>query len=406
MADKNSTTIAYLDTSFSHPVRDPVWGNIMFSDSFKKIISSPVLQKMNRIRQLGPTYLVYPGAVHTRFNHSLGVYHIGYRMIRRLLTFDTCPEVSVEDVNAFLCACLLHDLGHFPYTHSLKELPLKKHEALTGEYILSEPLSSIIRQALEIDPAVPAAIVDTSLATSDYTVLFFRNILSGVMDPDKLDYLTRDAFFCGVPYGTQDIDFVLSTIYPHPENGISILPSGIPAVENILFSKYLMYKTVYWHKTVRCATGMIKKAIIAALKEGVLTPENLYGLDDESLIQAGKGSSAARLFDMVHGRQLYKMISEVVFDDTNPAHIALLDLEKRGDAEQKLASRLGSDASSVIIDVPENITFETTLPVFESGSFRSFSGRAGLETYSDPLRKIRIFADPAIAEKARGLEWN
>ena len=99
MADKNSTTIAYLDTSFSHPVRDPVWGNIMFSDSFKKIISSPVLQKMNRIRQLGPTYLVYPGAVHTRFNHSLGVYHIGYRMIRRLLTFDTCPEVSVEDVN-------------------------------------------------------------------------------------------------------------------------------------------------------------------------------------------------------------------------------------------------------------------------------------------------------------------
>lgn len=406
MADKNSTTIAYLDTSFSHPVRDPVWGNIMFSDSFKKIISSPVLQKMNRIRQLGPTYLVYPGAVHTRFNHSLGVYHIGYRMIRRLLTFDTCPEVSVEDVNAFLCACLLHDLGHFPYTHSLKELPLKKHEALTGDYILSEPLSSIIRQALEIDPAVPAAIVDTSLATSDYTVLFFRNILSGVMDPDKLDYLTRDAFFCGVPYGTQDIDFVLSTIYPHPENGISILPSGIPAVENILFSKYLMYKTVYWHKTVRCATGMIKKAIIAALREGVLTPENLYGLDDESLIQAGKGSSAARLFDMVHGRQLYKMISEVVFDDTNPDHIALLDLEKRGDAEQKLASRLGSDASSVIIDVPENITFETTLPVFENGSFRSFSGRAGLETYSDPLRKIRIFADPAIAEKARGLEWN
>ena len=402
----NSSTATYLDTSFYNPVRDPVWGSIMLSEGFKKIVSSPVLQKMNRIRQLGPTYLVYPGAVHTRFIHSLGVYHMGYRMIRRLITFDSCPQVTVQDVNAFLCACLLHDLGHFPYTHSLKELPLKKHEALTGEYILAEPLASIIRSALEIDPAIPAAIVDTALPTSDATVKFFRNILSGVLDPDKLDYLTRDAFFCGVPYGTQDIEFVLSSIYPHPERGISILPSGIPAVENILFSKYLMYKTVYWHKTVRCATGMIKKAIMAALNDGVLTPDDLYGLDDESLFQAGRGDGASRLFDMVHGRELFKMTHEVVFDDTNPYHMSLLDLKKRGEEEAKLAEKLSCDSASVIIDVPENITFETTLPVYENGTFRSFSGRAGLETFSDPLRKIRIFVDPSVADKARSLQWN
>ena len=406
MTKGNSSTATYLDTSFYLPVRDPVWGSIMLSEGFKKIVSSPVLQKMNRIRQLGPTYLVYPGAVHTRFIHSLGVYHMGYRMIRRLITFDSCPAVSVQDVNEFLCACLLHDLGHFPYTHSLKELPLKKHEALTGEYILAEPLASLIRSALEIDPAIPAAIVDTALPTSDATVKFFRNILSGVLDPDKLDYLTRDAFFCGVPYGTQDIEFVLSSIYPHPERGISILPSGIPAVENILFSKYLMYKTVYWHKTVRCATGMIKKAIMAALNDGVLTPDNLYGLDDESLFQAGRGDGASRLFDMVHGRELFKMTHEVVFDDSNPYHMSLLDLKKRGEEEAKLAEKLSCDSTSVIIDVPENITFETTLPVYENGSFRSFSGRAGLETFSDPLRKIRIFVDPSVAQKARGIQWN
>lgn len=406
MTGVNSSTATYLDTSFYHPVRDPVWGNIMLSEGFKKIVSSPVLQKMNRIRQLGPTYLVYPGAVHTRFIHSLGVYHIGCRMIRRLITFDSCPQITVRDVNAFLCACLLHDLGHFPYTHSLKELPLKKHEALTGEYILAEPLASLIKSALEIDPAIPAAIVDTSLPTSVATVKFFRNILSGVLDPDKLDYLTRDAFFCGVPYGTQDIEFVLSSIYPHPERGISILPSGIPAVENILFSKYLMYKTVYWHKTVRCATGMIKKAIMAALNDGVLTPDDLYGLDDESLFQAGCGDGASRLFDMVHDRRLFKMTHEVVFDDTNPYHMSLLDLKKRGEEEAKLARKLSCDSASVIIDVPENITFETTLPVYENGTFRSFSGRAGLETFSDPLRKIRIFVDPSVADKARSIQWN
>ena len=409
MAGKNSAAAAYLDTSFSYPVRDPVWGNIMLSAGFKKIVSSPVLQKMNRIKQLGPTYLVYPGAVHTRFNHSLGVYHIGYRMIRRLLTFDSCPALSEADVKAFLCACLLHDLGHFPYTHSLKELPLKKHEALTAEYIMADPLASIIRIALEIDPAVPAAIVDTALPTESATVQFFRNILSGSLDPDKLDYLTRDAFFCGVPYGTQDIDFVLDSIYPHPENGISILPSGIPAVENILFSKYLMYKTVYWHKGVRCATGMIKKAIIAALSDGVLTPEDLYGLDDESLFIAGKGGADLRLFDMVHNRQLFKMTHEVVFDDNNPAHIALLDLKKRSAAEQALAEKLtaagiGCDSSSVIIDVPEHITFETTLPVFENGSFRTFSGSRGLENFSDPLRRLRVFVDPAVSDAIKRAE--
>ena len=406
VTDVNSRTAAYLDTSFNHPVRDPVWGSIMLSDGFKSLVSSPVLQKMNRIRQLGPTYLVYPGAVHTRFIHSLGVYHIGYRMIRRLLTFDSCPTVTVQDVNAFLAACLLHDLGHFPYTHSLKELPLKKHEALTGEYILAEPLASLIKDALEIDPAIPAAIVDTTMESADPTVLFFRNILSGVLDPDKLDYLTRDAFFCGVPYGTQDIEFVLSAIYPHPERGISILPSGIPAVENILFSKYLMYKTVYWHKTVRCATGMIKKAIIASLESGALTPDDLYGLDDESLIQEGRGEGASRLFDMVHDRILFKMICEVVFDDTNPVHMALLDLKKRGEEEANLADKLSCDSSSVIIDVPESITFETTLPVFGNSGFHTFTGRAGLENISDPLRKIRIFVDPSVAEKARRIQWN
>ena len=411
MAGKNSAAAAYLDTSFSYPVRDPVWGNIMLSPGFKKIVSSPVLQKMNRIKQLGPTYLVYPGAVHTRFIHSLGVYHIGYRMIRRLLAIDSCPSLSEADVKAFLCACLLHDLGHFPYTHSLKELPLKKHEALTGEYIMAEPLASLIRDALEIDPAVPAAIVDTSLPTENATVQFFRNILSGSLDPDKLDYLTRDAWFCGVPYGTQDIEFVLSAIYPHPEKGISILPAGIPAVENILFSKYLMYKTVYWHKAVRCATGMIKKAIIAALDSHLLTPQDLYGLDDESLFLAGKGGSDLRLFDMVHSRQLFKMTYEVVFDDSNPEHTALLDLKKRGAAEKALAEKLSGtgiecDSSCVIIDVPEHITFETTLPVFENGSFRTFSGSRGLENFSDPLRRLRVFVDPAVFDsiKSAGLK--
>ena len=382
---------SYLDNRFNNPVRDPVWGNIMLSDGFKKIVSSPVLQKMNRIKQLGPTYLVYPGAVHTRFSHSLGVYHIGTRIIRKLITFGSCPKVSEEGVRAFLCACLLHDLGHFPYTHSLKELPLKEHEALTAEYILSEPLFSLIKESLEIDPFMAAAIVDENLETADPEVVFFRHILSGVLDPDKLDYLTRDARFCGVPYGIQDIDFVLSSICPDPEKGICLLPQGEPALENILFSKYMMYKTVYWHKAVRCATGMIKKAIVSALEENVLKPEELYGLDDYSLVNFCRDLDlpALELISMVQERNLYKMSFETVFDDNLPEHRALLDLKTRSSKERELAAALGTEEMKIIIDVPEKINFDN------HEAFRIFAA---------PLRKIRIFASPDISERIRGIK--
>lgn len=385
------TAASYLDNFFSKPVRDPVWGNIMLSEGFKKIVSSPVLQKMNRIKQLGPTYLVYPGAVHTRFCHSLGVYHIGKKIIRKLITFDSCPRVSEEGVKAFLCACLLHDLGHFPYTHSLKELPLKEHETLTAEYILSEPLFSLIKKELKTDPYLPAAIVDKNLATDSEEVLFFRHILSGVLDPDKLDYLTRDAWFCGVPYGIQDIDFVLSSICPDPEQGINLLPHGKPALENILFSKYMMYKTVYWHKTVRCATGMIKKAIVTALREEAVRPEELYGLDDYSIVDFSREKKlpALELISMVQERNLYKMAAEETFDDNAPGHTGLLDLETRSRRERELALELGLDETEVIIDVPEKINFDN------HEAFRIFAA---------PLRKIRIFAAPDAAEKIRELK--
>lgn len=405
----------YLNYDFNNPVRDPVWGNIMFSDGMKKIISSPILQKMNGIRQLGPAYLVYPGAVHSRFCHSLGVYHMGLRIIRQLLTFSSCPRVSREETAAFLCGCLLHDLGHFPYAHSLKDLPLKTHESLTAEYILSEPLNTLIKDSLKIDPFLPAAIVDRSIETDSKKISFFRNILSGVLDPDKLDYLTRDAYFCGVPYGIQDIDFVLSSVYPHPEKGIGILKSGISAVENILFSKYMMYKTVYWHKTVRCATGMIKKALLSAMKNEKLNKEQLYDLSDETLFQIplDRDLPAFRLFDMVRGRRLFKLVYEVLFDPQNLSHALLLDLGKRTEKEEELdrevSSAVGMECrDSVLIDIPEEINFETSLPVFENDDFEIFSGKEGISISSDSLRHIRVFVAPEIAsqrEKLRDIEW-
>ena len=277
----------HLENDYTEPVRDPVWKHIFVSPALLRIAEHAGFQKLDRIRQLGPASLVYPGATHTRRSHSLGVLHLARRLITTLVRKSPASGASPlsgitrEGVTAFLCAALLHDIGHYPFAHSLKDLSVEAHESLASRQILSE-FARAIREALGVEPKAVAAIIDHRV---DYhgpvNVRFFWNLLSGVLDPDKLDYLNRDAFFCGVPYGVQDVDFILEEVSPDPSRGVAISRKGVMALENLLFSKYLMYKTVYWHKTVRIATAMIKKAIAAALAEGAVRREELYGLDDE-----------------------------------------------------------------------------------------------------------------------------
>ncbi len=386
----------YLNNEFTEPVRDPLWKNIFLSPGIKKLVSLGPFQRLAGIRQLGPAYHVYPGATHTRLAHSLGVFHLSRRLITVLLNDHDCPELSAEGVNSFLCAALLHDLGHFPYAHSLKELPLKEHEELTAEFILSEPVKSCLLNDVGADPVKTAQIVNFKMDAPDAETSFFRNLLSGVLDPDKLDYLNRDAFFCGVPYGIQDTDFVFSKIKPTNE-GIAIKRQGISAIENILFSKYLMYRTIYWHKTVRIATAMIKKAVIRALLDGKIKAEDLYGLNDDEFFARFNGDfyPVMKLMDMVNSRELYKCVYETPFDTENELHNKLSDLEFRLDYEQEsLACNCCSD---IIIDIPEPISFEINLKVIEDSESRQY--RDSETVFSAPvvngftssLRKVRIY---------------
>jgi HD superfamily phosphohydrolase len=378
-------------------VRDPLWQNIFLSPGFKKLTSLEPFQHLAGIKQLGPSYHVYPGATHTRLSHSLGVFHISKRIISRLVSHPDCIKLSEEGVKSFLCASLLHDLGHFPYAHSLKELPLKDHEVLTGELILADPLKSCIENDIGASSWKTAAIVNLEMPDEgNIEVNFFRNILSGVLDPDKLDYLNRDAFFCGVPYGIQDTDFAISKIVPAPE-GIGINTQGITAVENILFSKYLMYKTVYWHKTVRIATAMIKKAVITGLLDGSIQNSDLYGLDDNEFFTRYTKSfhPVMELIEMVNKRQLYKCVHEISFTCENELHAALTDLEYRLDFEKQKTKELG--CTDLIIDIPEPISFEINLPVLSKGKYTSyinsesvFSGPV-VKGFTRSLRKIRVY---------------
>jgi len=174
----------HLENDYTEAVRDPVWKHIYLSRALLRVAEQEPFQKLDRIRQLGPAYLVYPGATHTRRSHSLGAFHVARRMITNLARRNADIPMTLAGVKAFLCACLLHDIGHYPFAHSLKDLDVEAHETLAAREILGD-LSPVIRSHLDVDPAAVASIIDASLPTSLPAASFFRGILSGVLDPDK-----------------------------------------------------------------------------------------------------------------------------------------------------------------------------------------------------------------------------
>lgn len=383
-------------------IRDPLWKHIYLPEALAQALATPDFVRLGRIRQLGPTELVYPGAVHTRFGHSLGVYEIARRILSQLEQRGASQWISSSGRVSWLAAALFHDIGHFPYTHSLKELPLEEHEVLSGRIVLKDELASCIGKAGG-NPEQVAAIIDTTIATRDPETLFYRRLLSGVLDPDKLDYLNRDAYYCGVPYGIQDTEFTLDQIQPHRERGIQLESSAILAVENLLFSKYLMYRSVYWHRQVRIATAMMKKALYAALSKNLVAPEELYQQDDSGIhnllqgISFRVGESGFPEIVLARGvaeRHLYTVAAEIKFDPSHPLHRRLENLRCRHQAEEDLAQALGIPASHILIDIPEAVSFESDLWIAdEDAAFSQSSTVFSKETvasFTGSLRKIRV----------------
>jgi HD superfamily phosphohydrolase len=399
-----------LDEGYTEAIRDPLWGHVYLTPEFAALLESAPYQKLTRIQQLGPTSAVYPGATHTRAAHSIGVYHLARRLLRALLERGADAWTTATGVKSFLVAALLHDLGHFPYAHSLKELPLEEHEALTAKLIVAEPLRTLAARA-GADPYLSAAIVDCSLPIrGEPEAAFFRKLLSGVLDPDKLDYLNRDARFCGVPYGSQDVDFTFSRLHPHPERGADIDSRGIQSVEAILFAKYLMYRSVYWHRTVRVATAMVKKAVSTGLEAGALAPEELYGLDDHGLfaLLAGRSHPAFSLAIAAREGRFLSIAAEYPFDPELQSHRNLTSPAGRAAAETELASslstRLGArvDPLELVIDLPEPISFETGLFIADENAPFERSSTVFrpdvVESFSRSLRIVRICAPERLAE--------
>lgn len=236
---------SFVRTSEQKVMRDPVHGYIHVDYRvIWDLINAAEFQRLRRIHQLGGTFQVYHTAEHSRFSHSLGVYEITRIMIEQV---DGLKDVLSEfEIVALLCAGLLHDIGHGPYSHAFEAVTAVHHEAFTSRIILED--SEVHRVMAEVHPDLPQFVNDIIAHECDRLLL--TQIISSQLDADRMDYLLRDSYFTGVSYGEFDLGRIIRTMKV-VDDLIVVKESGIHAVEDYIMARYQMYWQVYLHPTSR-----------------------------------------------------------------------------------------------------------------------------------------------------------
>jgi HD superfamily phosphohydrolase len=399
-------------------IRDPLWDTIRLDSVAVRIVDSAAFQRLRYIKQLGHAHLVYPGATHTRFDHAVGVYHLARRALRVLGEQGGLEDVDEADCSLIPFAALLHDIGHYPFSHALEELQADRipghHEALVGHFLTDPDVAAALR-SVTADAAV--RIEDLIRGRSANPL---QGLVSGSLDLDKIEYLKRDARFCGVPYGVVDVDRLLHglLVLRDPSNGklqIGVHQKGVAALESMLFSKYQMFRNVYWHHAVRAATVMYKRMVDDALTAHLLAPDELIGQTDEGimfLIESRTDSAAdpetRRIHDVVRAlrsRKLPKRVAEVVAAelDIDAASTWLeSDSALKRRVEDRIAIELGGHPGDAFLDFPEksamfelNILMRTRAGEVVRLGPEGRTGLIGLPAVADELyrsaRVLRLF---------------
>ncbi|WP_342513285.1 HD domain-containing protein [Sporosarcina sp. FSL K6-1522] len=235
--------------------KDPVHRYIHVRDKvIWDVIGTREFQRLRRIKQLGTTYLVFHGAEHSRFHHSLGVYEI----VRRIIDdgFSDMPEWNNDERLVTLCAALLHDLGHGPFSHAFEKVFNLDHEQFTQSILLGD---TEVHEVLQrVSPDFPQKVADVIEKT--YPDKLVVSLISSQIDADRMDYLQRDAYFTGVSYGHFDMERILRVMRPTEEQAV-IKSSGMHAVEDYIMSRYQMYWQVYFHPVSRSAEVILMKIL-------------------------------------------------------------------------------------------------------------------------------------------------
>ncbi len=342
-------------------VRDPIHGNIQIKGYFVDLLETPEIQRLYNIKQLGFAHLVFPGAHHTRLEHSLGTYKIASQ-ISEILNLEN------DEKDIVTCAALLHDIGHGPFSHTLEFILLEKfgvdHVDLTEQLILGEYeifesdekkfiRSQSVNQILDKNNMDKEAIVKI-IRGKTYRKSYLSQILNSAIDADQLDYLIRDAYYTGVAYGMIDIERLLQTLIIHDDN-LTIKRKGVSVVENILMARGLMYSSVYFHKTVRIAELMLSKALEELTD---LEPFEFFRMTDTEIINKLKkmGDFQHEIVTRLKYRRLFKQAYSASLYELDEQDMNVIkdleDVNIRRRKERELENAFDIPKGHLIIDMP------------------------------------------------------
>ena len=335
-------------------LRDPVWNNIRVDEQTLELVDTDVFQRLRYVRQLGWTYLVYPGATHSRFEHALGTHHLSRRTLALLCESEDAATISEEDQAIVRAAALLHDVGHYPFSHALEEIGALHHEDVARPLITQGRVAEILRSRLPKD--APDRVFDLIRGQSKSAL---QGLISGSLDLDKIEYLKRDAFMCGVPYGEIDVDRLTNSmvLVEDPASGrpaIGVREKALSALESLLFAKYQMYRNVYWHHAVRSATAMYKRLVEDAIEAGVIDAASLARYTDEGLMHRLDSAWPTPLLIALKERKLYKRAAEwpAAELDADGMEWIATDRKRVTQTENELAAEFGLTPGELLLDYP------------------------------------------------------
>jgi HD superfamily phosphohydrolase len=410
-------------------VRIPPELDVPMTHRVRQILDAPEFRRLARISQLGLVSLVYPAALHTRFEHSLGVFRLALLLLKRLAHDERFAEtIGPEDARLFMVAALLHDLGHWPFCHPIEDICLPgvpTHEMFANSFLLEGEIADTLRHDWDIQPRDVVAIL--SEKPGDPASRILRSMLSGPVDIDKMDYLFRDSLHAGVPYGRNfDQERLIGSLCLNAAgDALAISDKGKTAAEMMVFARYVMFSEVYWHHGVRAATAMLQRAFY--LLHGTLDLDALFRLAEGPMIaemtDAAGGGPAGELLDGLFGpsRRLFKRLAQYSLFEQRPLYDRLTRrpypwLAACAEQFAALASTaLGRVVAphEILFDAPpvhREVEFDVQVYYAKEDRYRALDEVSPVvrtlakDQFDDYVKRVRIFAHPRLVDDLRRLE--
>ena len=409
-------------------IRIPPELDVPLTDRVRQIIDTPEFRRLARISQLGLVSLVYPAAIHTRFEHSLGVYRLSLLFLKQLAHDQRFAEaIRPEDAELFVVTALLHDLGHWPFCHAIEDLRLPSvpsHELFANSLLLEGEIADTLREDWHINPRDVVALL--SEKPRDKAARILTSMLSGPIDIDKMDYLFRDSLHAGVPYGRHfDQQRLIGSLCLNAAgDGLAVTDKGKTAAELMVFARYVMFSEVYWHHGVRSATAMLQRAfylLYVGLDLDAMFRTSEARMIDQLEHAAGDGPARELLLGLFGPtRQLYKRLAQYsLFEHQHfYRHLAGRPYPWLVACAEQFAGIVSTALGRVVapheilFDAPpvqREVQFKVDIHYTKEDRYRPLSEVSPVvrtlaqEQFDDYVKRVRIFAHPRIATDLRRL---